>query len=754
MPPSVDFLSQLSDAQRKAVEYVDGASLVIAGAGSGKTRVLTYKIAHLLSLGMAPWSIMALTFTNKAATEMRQRIDSLIGQDAAQGLWMGTFHSLFLRLLRMECDSLPFSPNFTIYDERDSQSLIKSIVKEMQLNDEPYKATGILREISKAKNALIDAPTYAANRELRLADQRNGRPALSDIYMQYAQRCLRANAMDFDDILLYTHQLLATHEDIRQKYEQRFQFLLVDEYQDTNYAQHEIVWQLTRSRQRLQVVGDDAQSIYSFRGARIDNILQFQHRYSHSRLFKLEQNYRSTKTIVAAADSLIHHNQAQIDKHTFSDGPEGEPITLQRLKSDIEEAKSIVRSINQLQRSKHLTLSSMAILYRTHAQSRIFEETLLKHSIPYRVYGGLSFYQRKEIKDLIAYLRLCINPNDDEALRRVINLPRRGIGDTTLSRLTQAATEHDISLFALLTNLPHFQLKISPTLTTKIADFVALISQHSQQALTLPAYDVATSILTHSGLQQEIAGDNSPEGKERQESIDEMLGALSTFCQQRHEQQRSMLLSEYLSEIALLTTADRPSKSQQQNTTTDNDCNDCVALMTIHAAKGLEFDCVFIPGLEQGLFPSEHSMSSSAALEEERRLLYVAITRARSICQLSYATSRFRNGQYVSCYPSLFIDNIDPKYIAHKHAEAYNPKTPINQQKQYHIAPIKATPTIPIEPAKPLDHPQRIRHERFGLGTIIATTGQGPMQKLTVRFDNCGLKQLLLKYAKIEYIHE
>lgn len=792
----VDFLSQLSEPQRKAVKYVEGPSLVVAGAGSGKTRVLTYKIAYLLSLGCEPWRIIALTFTNKAATEMRERIATLIGPERARSLWMGTFHSLFLRILRQQCDHLPFTPNFTIYDEKDSQSLVKSIIKELHLPEEFYKPSGVLQEISKAKAALIDARAYAANKELRQADARSQRPAIADIYRQYAERCLRANAMDFDDILLFTHRLFAAHEEVRQLYAQRFRFVLVDEYQDTNYAQHEIVWQLARERQRLCVVGDDAQSIYSFRGARIDNILQFTKRYTGGKLFKLEQNYRSTQMIVNAANSLIHKNTDQIDKHVFSTNAVGKPVAFNKTSSDIEERNLVVSKISRLHGRDHVSYSEMAILYRTHAQSRVFEEALLKQHIPYRIYGGLSFYQRKEIKDVVAYLRLAVNPHDDEALRRVINEPKRGLGDVTLQKIIDLANVHQVSLFTVISQPNEYGLTLPPKASGKVQAFVQMLTQCGAQAANEPAILVGRELLQRSGLERSLRLDTSAEGQDRLGNVEELLGGMTDFCQ-RHAEDGHYLLSDYLSEISLLTTQDRPQGEEAA-------ASECVTLMTVHAAKGLEFDIVFIVGMEQGLFPNDRSMSSSAALQEERRLFYVALTRARLECHISCAASRYRNGQYSCSEPSMFIDDIDEQYMSFPSTAqsssfpSLSPlprrgRDPWNGGARALRRETKSTPTRPIHdrfgmggssafrpiegsrrrnemgesaansspsmptpatsaPAALPTKPIRIRHDRFGIGTIIASQGEGAARKITVDFDTCGRKQLLVKFAKIQLL--
>ena len=786
--------SLLSAPQRRAVEYVDGPSLVIAGAGSGKTRVLTYKIAHLLTLGYEPWRIMALTFTNKAATEMRERIANLIGPDQARPLWMGTFHSIFLRILRMECDSLPFAPNFTIYDERDSLTLIKSIIKEMGLEDGPYKATSVLNTISMAKAQLVDADAYAAIKENAQADARHGKPALGRIFQQYAERCRRANAMDFDDILLFTYQLFKQHEDLRIKYARRFRFVLVDEYQDTNYAQHEIIWQLTQDHQHLCVVGDDAQSIYSFRGARIDNILLFSQRYTNCRLFKLEQNYRSTQMIVNAANSLIHRNADQIEKQVFSKNALGQPITLTTATSDIGERELVTAHILRLHGRDHVPYDQMAILYRTHAQSRLFEEALLKKGVPYRIYGGTSFYQRKEVKDAVAYFRLVANPNDDESFRRIINVPKRGLGQVSLQKIIDAANLHSVSLFTVISHPADYDLVLPRAAAKQVEDFRKMVDDCHRRMDSEPAIRIGKDILLLSGLQKELANDNSPEGLDKQSNIEELVNAMAEFCRLRTADGNEQIsLTDYLSEISLLSAIDnKPGQAP-------SDGQAPLALMTVHAAKGLEFDIVFIVGMEDELFPNERSLASNAALQEERRLFYVAITRAKRECHISSAESRFRNGQYTICRESMFIGDIDPQFVRRMpsgHATAVRraryDDVPLPWQKKTTSTPVRSPQPVPIanprmkpvrsvvsssqppspqpsSPAQPPSSPSqsnsslftlhsslyrgmRISHERFGEGTIQAVEGQGINRKISVQFDTCGNKQLLIRFAKFKVL--
>ena len=609
-------LSQLNDSQRQAVLCCDAPSLVIAGAGSGKTRVLTYKIAYLLQQGMQPWNILALTFTNKAANEMRQRIAKMVGEEMSSRLWMGTFHSIFSRILRHECAHLGFNKDFTIYDASDSKSLIKNIIKEMQLDDKTYKPSSVASRISMAKNSLILPSAYQADRRNLDADMQAKMPAIGQIYMQYWTRCRQSNVMDFDDLLLYTWILFSEHPDVAQRWEDRFHFVLVDEYQDTNFAQHAIIWLLTQHRQRVSVVGDDAQSIYSFRGANIDNILRFQERYQGSRLFKLEENYRSTQTIVSAANSLIKHNRAQIQKDVFSKKSMGELISVHQTYSDIDEANDVARCIREFHRNEQIPYSQMAVLYRTNAQSRAFEEVMRKSSIPYRVFGGTSFYQRKEIKDVIAYLRLIVNLHDEEALRRIINYPTRGIGQTTLDKVYKAATMHELTPWDVL-SAPHL-IDVSAATRTKLSRFVQMITNFNERHLNEDAYTLVLDIVSESGIRVEINKGNDPEDISRQENLQELLDGIAAFVQERKEQGQEYLLTNYLQEVSLLSDVDE----------NDSQTEDRLTLMTVHSAKGLEFRVVFIVGMEEGLFPSQMSSDNMRALEEERRLFYVAITRA------------------------------------------------------------------------------------------------------------------------------
>ena len=652
---STNYLEDLNEEQRAAVLYTEGPALVIAGAGSGKTRVLTYKIAHLLNEGYAPWSILALTFTNKAAAEMKNRISRFVG-DGARGLWMGTFHSIFSRILRMEAESIGFTHNFTIYDASDSKSLLKSIIKEMGLDDKTYKPGTVQSHISNAKNRLMLPSAYASDPQVRKADDAARMPAISDIYRRYWERCRQADAMDFDDLLVYTWLLFDQHPEVRTKYAGQFHYVLVDEYQDTNYAQHAIVWQLTAEHQHVCVVGDDAQSIYSFRGANIDNILKFTQQYTGARLFKLQQNYRSTQTIVKAANSLIAKNSEQIRKEVFSEKDEGEAIRVYCAYSDIEEGEIVANKITELHRRKDIPYSQQAILYRTNAQSRIFEEALRKRSIPCRIYGGISFYQRKEIKDIIAYFRLAVNPHDEEALKRVINYPARGIGNTTVAKITDTATQAGVSLWQVICAPLDYGLTINKGTHAKLQGFRELIEEFLTEVNTRNAYDLGQEIIRRSGIMNDIIQDRTPEGLSRQENLEEFASSIHDFCATREEEgNERILLSDFLSEVSLL------SEMDMDKGDTEND--DKLTLMTIHSAKGLEFRVVYIVGMEENLFPSPMAQESYRQMEEERRLFYVALTRAEEHCFLSFARSRFRYGKTEFSNPSRFLKDIDPHYL-------------------------------------------------------------------------------------------
>ena len=759
-----NLLEQLNEGQREAVVYCEGPQLVIAGAGSGKTRVLTYKIAYLLQQGMNPWNILALTFTNKAAREMKERIGRLVGEERARYLQMGTFHSVFARILRAEAETLGFQSNFTIYDQADSRSLVKSIIKEMQLDDKTYKPASVADRISMAKNHLLLPQAYAQS-AWATDDARGKRPLVKDIYIRYHERCRQANAMDFDDLLVYTYVLLQNHEDIRQKYIERFQYVLVDEYQDTNYAQQSIVVLLTKGHGRVCVVGDDAQSIYSFRGANIDNILDFQKEYGGAKLSKLEQNYRSTQLIVQAANSLIRHNERQIPKDVFSENEHGEKLMLKPAYSDKEEAIIVCNDIRRIRRQDQCRYSDFAILYRTNSQSRSFEEQMRKDGIPYRIYGGLSFYQRKEIKDVIAYFRLVSNPNDEEALRRIINYPTRGIGDTTVAKIVEVANLHGVSLWTVISQPIVFGLSVSKATMSKLSAFQMLIAGWADRLTTEDAYELGHSIIMESGISKEIYSSNNPDDLSRQENLEEFLGGMQDFVASRQEEDQAdhVYLPDFLQEVALLTDLDSDS----------GDADDKVSLMTIHAAKGLEFPTVFVVGLEENIFPSPMCINSMRELEEERRLLYVAITRAEKHCILTCAQNRWRYGRMEYDTPSRFIRDIEPSLLQVEGSApgiaAKSSPRPIsfNVQRQTSQNPRPVATQFVADPKPrlvPVRHeaprPQSaigniglqagnvIEHQRFGVGTVIRVEGTGENTKATVEFKNAGTKQLLLKFAK------
>ena len=765
-----NLLSGLNEGQRRAVEYCDGPQLVIAGAGSGKTRVLTYKIAYLLDRedeALNPWNILALTFTNKAAREMKERIGRLVGQDRAFYLQMGTFHSVFARILRAEAEHLGFASNFTIYDQADSRSLVKSIINRMQLDDKVYKPAAVADRISMAKNHLLFPQQYAVS-SWAVDDEQHKRPLVGQIYNMYMERCRQANAMDFDDLLVHTYLLLRDHDDVRQKYVDRFRYILVDEYQDTNYAQQEIVLLLAHDHGRLCVVGDDAQSIYSFRGANIDNILNFQKMFVGARLFKLEQNYRSTQLIVQAANSLIRKNEKQIHKDVFSKNEEGERLILKPAYSDKEEAMIVCNDIKRIRKNEHCEFSDFAILYRTNAQSRSFEEQMRKENIPYRIYGGLSFYQRKEIKDVIAYFRVVANPDDEEALRRIINYPTRGIGDTTFAKIVDTASTHGVSLWKVIQQPIVFGLQLSKGAQAKIDGFKTLVEGWSQRLASENAYELGHSIIMESGISKEIYGSTNPEDLSRQENLEEFLGGMQDFVENRKEEDREneIGLSDFLQEVALLTDLDSDGDADQPK----------VTLMTIHSAKGLEFPTVFVVGLEENIFPSPMCVNSVRELEEERRLLYVAITRAEKHCILTCAQNRFRYGRMESDTPSRFIKDFDPSLLRVEggrsfHAEIPSYRSPYGgtRQPQQNPRPVAtqfvADPKprlVPVRHETPL--PQSaigdiglkegnvIEHQRFGVGTVVKVEGSGENAKATVTFKNAGTKQLLLKFARYTII--
>lgn len=781
-----DYIEELNEGQRNAVLYNDGPSLVIAGAGSGKTRVLTYKIAYLLENGYQPWNILALTFTNKAAREMKERIARQVGPERARHLWMGTFHSMFLRILHVEAGHIGFTSQFTIYDTADSKSLIRSIIKEMGLDEKVYKPGMVQARISNAKNHLVSPAGYANNKEAYEGDRAAKVPALRDIYRRYWERCRQADAMDFDDLLFYTFLLFRDHPEVLTRYQDQFRYILVDEYQDTNFAQHSIVLQLAKNHQHVCVVGDDAQSIYSFRGADIDNILYFTKVYPDTKVFKLEQNYRSTQTIVRAANSLIEKNQWQIRKEVFSEKERGEAIGVYQAYSDVEEGDIVVNKIAELRREKRYAYSDFAILYRTNAQSRIFEEAMRKRSMPYRIYGGLSFYQRKEIKDVIAYFRLIVNPNDEEAFKRIINYPARGIGDTTVGKIIAAATGHNVSLWTVLCEPLAYGLNFNKGTVGKLQAFRELISAFITDAAEKNAYEIGADIIRQSGIINDVCQDNSPENLSRKENIEELVNGMSDFCAQRQEEGNpNVLLGDFLSEVSLLT---------DQDSDKDGD-DEKITLMTVHSAKGLEFKNVFVVGMEENLFPSGMVGDSPRALEEERRLFYVAITRAEEHCFLSYAKTRFRYGKMEFGSPSRFLKDIDIRFLRlpqdagifrrveeeaaafrRENARGFAPDredAPYGGKEHVSVRPKQQiiAPTVPrnlkrVAPsantastspsaggsANRVQQGQLIEHERFGLGEVLKVEGEGDNAKATIRFKNAGDKQLLLRFARFKVI--
>ena len=798
----MDLLNDLNDAQRAAVEYIDGPSLVIAGAGSGKTRVLTYKIAYLLSQGMKPWSIMALTFTNKAAREMKERIGKLVGDDLAQHLYMGTFHSIFSRILRAEAEHIGFNNNFTIYDESDSRSLLKAIIKEMGLDDKTYKPAAVHARISMAKNNLVTAEAYDSDPAILEQNKRAKMPAIGKIYVAYVQRCRQANAMDFDDLLMLTFQLFRDHEEIRQKYAGRFDYILVDEYQDTNHVQMSIVMQLCKEKLRVCAVGDDSQSIYSFRGANIDNILNYQKQLPGTQLFKLEQNYRSTQTIVQAANSLIHHNRNQIQKEVFSKNDKGEKILYKPAYSDKEEALIVAKNIQRIKRQDDCGYDQFAILYRTNAQSRSFEEEFRKQGIPYRIYGGLSFYQRKEIKDIIAYFRLVANPDDEEAFKRIINYPARGIGATTVMKIADCAHQNQVSFWEVIGNVEHYGLNVNKGTQTKLENFRLLISSFIDRSHTLDVYELGDAIIRESRISEDIMSGKNADDLARQENLEEFLSGMQTFVAGRQEEGRmdEAYLTDYLQDVALLTDADSEGEKDEPR----------VSLMTIHAAKGLEFATVFVVGLEENIFPSPLAAVSVRELEEERRLLYVAITRAEKHCILTNAKNRFRYGKMEFDNPSRFIDEIDASLIeggeeapessfgggrssygGYGSEGGYGGRMPWDRDRSGYrrdyqnskpvasqfmadpkpgfksvravnavhrimgdtassssVALAGSSASKASSAAGSLCEGCRIEHQRFGIGTVLKIEGTGENTKATVEFQNAGTKQLLLKFAK------
>ena len=800
----MDLLKDLNEAQQQAVSYIDGSSLVIAGAGSGKTRVLTYKIAYLLQQGMKPWSIMALTFTNKAAREMKERIGKLVGNDLAQHLYMGTFHSIFSRILRAEAEHIGFNSNFTIYDESDSRSLIKAIVKEKGLDEKTYKPAAVHAKISKAKNNLLSAEAYDADADIFMQNKRSNMEKMGEVYREYVQRCKQANAMDFDDLLVLTFQLFRDHEEVRRKYAERFDFILVDEYQDTNHVQMSIVMQLCREKLRVCAVGDDSQSIYSFRGANIDNILNFQRQLPGTRLFKLEQNYRSTQTIVEAANSLIRRNRNQIPKEVFSRNAEGEKIQYKPAYSDKEEALIVAKDIKRIKRQDDCGYDDFAILYRTNAQSRSFEEEFRKQGIPYRIYGGLSFYQRKEIKDIIAYFRLVANPDDEEAIKRIINYPARGIGATTVAKVAACAHENQVSIWEVIGEAAHYGLNVNKGTLTKLENFRLLISSFIDRSHTLDVYALGDAIIKEARISEDIMQGKDADDLARQENLEEFLSGMQTFVAERQEEGRmdETFLTDFLQDVALLTDADSDGEKDEPR----------VSLMTVHAAKGLEFATVFVVGLEENIFPSPIAATTMRELEEERRLLYVAITRAEKHCILTNAQNRFRYGKMEFDNPSRFLEEIDPELIEGEGMNSrssfggfgrrssygsdrssgrgpygsdggYGGRMPWDSKsvssqfkadpKPSYTSP-KPKPTAsaasfssslksasaassssslkPASSSSSLREGCRIEHQRFGVGEVLKLEGSGENAKATVAFAHAGTKQLLLKFAKYTII--
>ncbi len=754
-------LEELNPAQQSAVICCDAPSLVIAGAGSGKTRVLTYKIAWLMEQGMAPEHILALTFTNKAAKEMQERIALQVGAEKASRLWMGTFHSIFYRILRYEHELLGLSSNFTIYDQTDSKALIKTIVREMGLDEKVYKPGSVAGRISAAKNRLVMPEQYMASANIMNADRAAKVPATGEIYMRYAQRCRQAEAMDFDDLLLHTWLLFRDHPEVCRKYEERFQFVLVDEYQDTNYAQDQIVWQLTQHRQRVAVVGDDAQSIYSFRGANINNILRFRERYNGAKLFKLEQNYRSTQTIVNAASKLIAHNKGQIPKEVYSKKDVGDPIELMRCYSDIDEAGSVMKRIKELHNRKGFSFADIAILYRTNAQSRSFEEVLRKNAVPYRIYGGVSFYQRKEIKDAIAYFRLAVNPYDEEALRRVINYPARGIGQTTMDKLSEEAVKSQKPIWDVIA-APD-TLDMSGGTKGKLRDFHRLIQDLHELSGSETADVFSQAVMERSRLKEEINRGKEAEDSSRQENMQELMDGIAAFTAERLEQSLEAGIANYLQEVSLMSDLDEMNRQEGSD--------GVVTMMTIHSAKGLEFRAVFVVGLEEELFPSAMALETPMGIEEERRLCYVAMTRAEEVLVFTTSRSRFRYGKVEQMQPSRFLQETGIFGSPSKETTSRpvimprrNAPTPSGGS----VRPLSALKPVadsrplagyrPPSGGKPASAPESvvagdiIIHERFGRGRVVSTSDSGIDAKAVVDFENAGVKQLLLRFAKFQKV--
>ena len=805
------FLNELNEAQRSAAEHTEGPSMILAGAGSGKTRVLTYRIALLMKKGVDPFNILALTFTNKAAREMKSRIAKIVGESEAKGLWMGTFHSVFSRILRFEAELIGYPKNFTIYDTDDSKSLLREIIKSMNLDDKIYKPSFILSRISSAKNNLISPQKYLSNASAMEEDKLARIPLLGQIFLAYQKRLFKAGAMDFDDLLFQTNLLLRDHPKVLFKYQDKFRYVLVDEYQDTNFSQYVIIRQLAARFQNICVVGDDAQSIYAFRGANIQNILNFEKDYPDLATFKLEQNYRSTKNIVEAANQVINNNKDQFKKSVWTDNIQGEKITVLRASSDNEEGQKVAASVFQYKNNERLKFSAFAVLYRTNAQSRAIEEALRKMNIPYRIYGGLSFYQRKEIKDLMAYFRLAVNRNDDESLRRVINYPARGIGQTTLDKLIVAAGDNDISILTVIEHLREFNLGINAGTMVKLVEFATMIRSFEHQLFHKDAYELAYQIAVTSGLLKELHTDKTPEGVSRYENLMELLNGIKDFSENNRTPQDEELkknlpepgvaepsdlfdhptgtthhlrtLDEFMMDVALLTDAEE--KEEEENT-------DKVTLMTIHAAKGLEFPYVFIVGMEENLFPSQLSLQSRTELEEERRLFYVALTRAEKKATLSYALVRYRFGKVTYGEPSRFLDELSQEFVDFPEensgprfsdntfdsfesgwnkmdpAQSVNFKknkgnsdsvfSQLNKNRSKNLVPLRSSISSNVKSSDNLQDMNKLKegvlvsHEKFGRGKVMRIEGNFPDVKATVLFDGAGQKMLLLKFARLQII--
>lgn len=780
-----DFLADLNENQKAAVEYLSGPELVIAGAGSGKTRVLTYKVAYLIGQGIEPWNILALTFTNKAAIEMQERIARQVGSECAARLWMGTFHSIFSRILRTEARVLGYTPNYTIYDQADARNLVKTIIREMGLDEKVYKPQSIASQISVAKNRLITPAKYLSSSAMLRIDEQNQTPMIGEIYSRYRIRCMQADAMDFDDLLLNTFILFDQFPDVRYNYASRFRYILVDEYQDTNYAQHAIIWQLAQEQQNLCVVGDDAQSIYSFRGADIGNILNFTRQYSGARIFKLEQNYRSTQTIVAAANSLIAHNKSQIPKEIYSKNDLGDPIQVFSAYSDLEEAEIVARKIQELCLRRHVDYNDIAVLYRTNSQSRVFEEVLRRNSVPYRIYGGLSFYQRKEVKDVIAYFRMAVNPHDEEAFKRIINYPARGIGQTTLEKLQVAASDHGVSLWTVLEAPETYGVKVNKGTLGRLMGFHALVTGFIEQAGLLAADELGELIIREAGILTDLRQDNSPESMSRQENVEELLNGLRGFVDGHREEgvEEALGMSDFLQVVSLLSDQDNQEDPEESK----------VTLMTVHSAKGLEFCAVFIVGLEEDLFPSAMASDTPRGLEEERRLFYVALTRAETFCFLSYAMNRYRYGKSEFCNPSRFLRELDARWLSAS-GKALSALAPVEKSDSHtrtqfmdrvnscsvdsfvRVTGLKVRPAETVRALSEVKTKRQgqiignsgnvkvqntvsglqegclIEHERFGIGKVIRLEGDGDNKKATVTFEHVGTKQLLLRFARFKVL--